>query len=407
MLKGNLLVGQSGGPTPVINASLAGVILNAQNYRDIDGIYGMVHGIEGMFRDELIDLNQESRQTIENLLYTPASALGSCRHKIKESEYERILDVCQAHNIRHFVYIGGNDSMDTCLNITKLAGSSGYEMQVIGVPKTIDNDLAVTDHCPGYGSAARFLALAARDTGLDMESMATFEDVTILEAMGRNAGWLAAGSTLAKFSEDEAPHLVFIPELDFDEIIFLDAIKGVHDRLNRVFVVVCEGVRYADGSYVGSHMMKETADAFGHTLNTLTVGVAAYLADLVTRRLGLRARFLRPVLIGRASSACISDVDRQEAFQVGKEAVLQLADNQTGLMITLSRISTSPYYCEPGTTPLENVANTEKLMPLDYFDESTWLPNEKFKEYAIPLIGEPWSPIARLHKHRISPSSRT
>lgn len=401
MLKGKLLIGQSGGPTPVINASLAGVILSAKDHREIDGIYGMVHGIEGTLKDELIDLNQESKKTIEDLTYTPASALGSCRHKIKDTEYERILEVCKAHNIRHFVYIGGNDSMDTCQRISDLAMSSGYEMQVIGVPKTIDNDLAVTDHCPGYGSAARFMALAARDTGLDLESMATFEDVVLLEAMGRNAGWLAAASTLAKSSEDESPHLVYVPELAFDENAFLDAVTNVHDRLKRVFIVVCEGTRDASGEFVGSHQMKETTDAFGHTLNTFTIGVAAYLAEFVRERLHLRARFLRPVLIGRTMSACVSDVDRQEAYQVGQEAVRRLADNQTGLMITLNRISTSPYLCEPGAVSLECVANAEKLMPREYIDESGVLPNEKFKQYALPLIGEAWQPIARLQKYRV------
>ena len=403
MLKGKLLVGQSGGPTPVINASLAGVILSAQSYREIDGIYGMAHGIEGALKDDLIDLNQESRQTIENLLVTPASALGSCRHKINDAEYERILTICRAHNIRHFVYIGGNDSMDTCQRISSLARASGYEMQVMGVPKTIDNDLAVTDHCPGYGSAARFMALATHDAGLDLEAMATFEDVSILEAMGRNAGWLAAASGLAKLSEEDAPHLVYIPELAFDEGAFLDAIVSVHDRLKRVFVVVCEGVRYADGDFVGSRQMKESKDAFGHTLNTFTTGVAAYLADLVREKLGLRARFLRPVIIGRAMSACVSEVDRQEAYQVGQEAVRQLAANQTGLMVTLNRVSSSPYLCAPGVAPLERVANAEKLLPREFMDEMGTAPNQKFKDYALPLIGEIGQPTARLEKKRVPP----
>jgi 6-phosphofructokinase 1 len=291
--------------------------------------------------------------------------------------------------------------MDTCQRISGLAMTSGYEMQVIGVPKTIDNDLAVTDHCPGYGSAARFMALAARDTGLDLESMATFEDVVILEAMGRNAGWLAAASTLAKSSEEEAPHLVYSPELAFDEETFLEAVTRIHDRLKRVFIVVGEGVRYADGIFVGSHQMKESTDAFGHKLNTFTIGVAAYLADFVRERLHLRARFLRPVLIGRTMSACVSEIDRREAYQVGQAAVRQLADDQTGLMITLNRMGSSPYHCEPGVTPLESVANSEKRMPREYLDESGCLPNEKFKEYALPLVGEAWLPIARLQKQRV------
>ncbi len=406
MLKGKLLVGQSGGPTPVINASLAGVIQAAQAKNEIEAIFGMVHGIEGALKDELIDLGRESQQTIQDLIVTPASALGSCRHKIKDFEYERILEVCKAHNIRHFVYVGGNDSMDTCLRITGLARSSGYEIQVMGVPKTIDNDLAVTDHSPGYGSAARFLALAVRDTGLDLEAMSTFEDVVILETMGRNAGWLAAASVLGKSSEDEAPHLVYVPELVFDEADFLDAVVRIHDRLGRVFVVVCEGARDADGEFVGSQQMKKTTDAFGHTLNTFTTGVAAYLADLVGENLNFRARFLRPVLIGRAMSACVSEVDRQEANLVGQEAVRRLAENQTGMMVTLERVSNIPYLCEAGAAPLESVANAEKLMPREFFNEAGTLPNEKFTAYARPLVGEAFTPAARLQKFPVQQQAR-
>jgi 6-phosphofructokinase 1 len=407
MLKGKLLIGQSGGPTPVINASLAGIILAAQVHAEIEDIYGMVHGIEGVLKDELIDLNQEARGDIQNLLYTPASALGSCRHKIKDSEYERILQVCKLHNIRHFVYIGGNDSMDTCMHISALAQSMSYELQVIGVPKTIDNDLVVTDHSPGYGSAARFMALAARDAGLDLEAMATFEDVSILEAMGRNAGWLAAASSLAKASDEDAPHLVYIPEQTFDENRFLDSVSKVHSRLQRVFVVVCEGVRDASGDFVGSSRMKETRDAFGHTLNTFTTGVAAYLAEIVNEKLGLRARFLRPVIIGRAMSACVSETDRQEAYQVGQEAVKQLASDQTGLMITLHRVSSAPYACETGIVPLKQVANAEKLLPQNFYDSNQNMPNENFKAYALPLVGEAWQPAIRLNKKRVPPLAST
>jgi ATP-dependent phosphofructokinase / diphosphate-dependent phosphofructokinase len=398
MLKGKLLVGQSGGPTPVINASLAGVILEAQGRMEVTGIYGMLHGIEGALKDELVDLGRESPQTLHALQYTPGSALGSCRHKITDAEYERILRVCKAHDIRHFVYIGGNDSMDTCRRISDLAGSVGYEMQVIGVPKTIDNDLAETDHCPGYGSAARFLALAVRDTGLDLESMATFEDVVILEAMGRNAGWLAAASCLAKSSDEQAPHLVYVPEVAFSEDAFLEDVTRVHTQLGRVYVVVCEGVRDAAGEFVGSARMKAARDGFGHSLNTFTTGVAAYLADRVSDTLRLRARFLRPVLIGRALSACVSEVDRREAFLVGQTAVRQLAAGATGWMITLERVSTDPYICETGVVPLDRVANAEKLLPRAFLDEAGSLPNEKFRAYALPLIGEAWQPAARLQK---------
>jgi 6-phosphofructokinase 1 len=402
MLEGNLVVGQSGGPTPVINASLAGVILEARRHAVITGVYGLVHGIEGALKEELIDLGQESQETVELLINTPASALGSCRHKLTDSEYERILEVFRAHNVRHFVYIGGNDSMDTCHRISELAGSTGYEIQVMGAPKTIDNDLALTDHCPGYGSAARFFALAARDAGRDLEAMATFDDVSILETMGRNAGWLTSASALGKETEDEAPHLVYVPEIAFDEDRFLDDVHRIHGRLGRVFMVVCEGIKDAQGRPVGEHKLTGGgSDAFGHVLHTLTTGVAAYLAELVNERLQIQARFLRPVLIGRAMSACVSEIDRQEALRVGREAVSHLAAGRSGLMVTLERVSEDPYTCETGTAPLIEVANAEKLLPREFLNEDGNMVTQEFKDYAMPLINGPLPPLARLQGVRV------
>jgi 6-phosphofructokinase len=372
MLKGNLMVGQSGGPTPVINASLAGVILEAGRYPAITGIYGMVHGIEGALKEELINLGQESPETIDLLAQTPASALGSCRHKLGEGEYERILEVFQAHSVRHFVYIGGNDSMDT------------------------------TDHCPGYGSAGRFFALAARDTGRDLEAMATFDDVTILEAMGRNAGWLTAASALGRETEDEAPHLVYVPEIPFENDRFLDDVKRIHGRLGRVFVVVCEGIKDSEGRPVGAHQLKAGgSDAFGHVLHTLTTGVAAYLADLVKEKLTIQARFLRPVLIGRAMSACVAETDRQEALRAGRDAVAHLAAGQNGLMVTLERVSEAPYVCGTGVVPLAEVANAEKLLPREFLNEAGNMVTQAFKDYAMPLVDGPLPPLARLKGVRL------
>jgi 6-phosphofructokinase len=401
MLRGKLLIGQSGGPTPVINASLAGVIMEAASHPQVEAVYGLVHGIEGALKEELVDLNQESPQTIQLLIQTPASALGSCRHKVEDNEYERILEVFKAHDIRHFVYIGGNDSMDTCRCISDLARSTGYELQVMGVPKTIDNDLAYTDHTPGYGSAARFLALAARDAGLDLESMATFDDVTILEAMGRNTGWLSAASALGKESEEDAPHLVYLPEIPFDETRFLADVAAVHTRLGRVFVAVCEGVRNAQGEYVGHNQTNVRTDAFGHALPTLTTGVASYLSSLVHSQLKLQSRFLRPVLIGRAFSACIAETDRREALQAGQKAVACLADGQSGLMVTLERLSSEPYRCEPGLIALAQVANQEKLMPRAFINEEGNMVTEAFRAYAMPLIDGPLPAITRLERKRV------
>jgi len=266
----------------------------------------------------------------------------------------------------------------------------------MGVPKTIDNDLACTDHCPGYGSAARFLALATRDTGRDLEAMATFDDVTILEAMGRNAGWLTAASVLGKETEDEAPHLVYVPEVAFDEERFLDDVARIHRRLGRVFVVVSEGIRDADGQFISQHKMEDGSDAFGHVVHSLTMGVAAYLTDVVHETLGLQARFLRPALIGRAMSSCVAETDRREALQVGKEAVAHLAAGRSGYMVTLERLADDPYACETGLAPLVDVANAEKRLPREFVNEAGNMIAPVFWNYALPLIDGPLQPLARL-----------
>ncbi len=397
-----LVVGQSGGPTPVINASLAGVISEAQKHDCFSGIYGLVHGIEGALKEELLDLKTETAANLELLAHTPASALGSCRHKLSDDDYDRILEVFGGHNVRHFIYIGGNDSMDTCHRIAQVAATSGYDMQVMGVPKTIDNDLAFTDHCPGYGSAARFLALATRDTGRDLEAMATFDDVTILEAMGRNTGWLTAASVLGKETEDEAPHLVYVPEVPFDEQCFLDDVTRVHDRLGWVFVVVSEGIRDADGQFIGQHKLRGGgSDAFGHVVHSLTTGVAAYLTDVVREGLGLQARFLRPSLIERAMSACVSETDRKEAWQVGVDAVTHLVAGRSGYMVTLERVSDDPYHWETGLASLDEVANAEKLLPSDFINNAGDMPTQRFRDYGLPLIDGPLSHLARLRGTRV------
>jgi 6-phosphofructokinase 1 len=279
----------------------------------------------------------------------------------------------------------------------------------MGVPKTIDNDLAYTDHSPGYGSAARFLALATRDTGRDLESMSTFDDVTILEAMGRNAGWLAAASVLGKTSEEEAPHLVYVPEVVFEEGRFLDDVARVHERLGRAFVVVSEGIRGAAGQLVGQQDRPSASDAFGHIVHSLTTGVAAYLTDLVREQLGFQARFLRPGLIGRAMSACVAEIDRLEAMAVGRQAVTHLAAGRSGYMITLERLSNGsteltevePYRWETGLAPLAEVANAEQLLPHQYVNEAGNMVTQAFWHYALPLIDGPLPPLARLRGKRI------
>lgn len=388
-----LAIAQSGGPTPVINASLAGVIQAAAAQAEIGQIYGLVNGLEGALKGEIIDLSGLPAETLARLAETPAAALGSGRYKVVEADYERILNFFWAHQVRYFVHIGGNGSMYITHRLAEVAETRRHALSVIGVPKTIDNDLDGTDHSPGYGSAARFLALATRDTGRDLESMVNFDDVIILETMGRNAGWLAAAAALGKESEAEAPHLVYTPEIVFDEAHFLEEVARLHRRLGRVFVVVAEGIRNRQGDFVGQVYQ---TDPLGRVVHARGTGVAAYLNGLVQEQLKLQTRFLRPGLIGRASSACVSATDREEAYRAGQAAVEQLVGGQSGLMITLERLSDQPYNCQAGTTPLEAVTGLEKTMPRAYMDEAGTMITEAFRQYALPLIGEPLRPLARL-----------
>ena len=399
MMPKALIVAQSGGPTPVINATLAGVIQAAKDYSQITHIYGLVNGLEGALQENLIDLGQEPADTLAKLPNTPAAILGSGRYKVVEADYERVLTTFQAHNVRYFVHTGGNGSMYVTHRLVEAAQTLGYELSVIGVPKTMDNDLVGTDHAPGYGSAARFLALATRDTGRDLESMVNFDDVIILETMGRNAGWLAAATAVAKTSlapehADEAPHLIYMPETPFDEARFLADVAAVHRRLGRVFVVVCESLRDQAGQLIGG--MNQT-DPVGRIVPSLTPGVAAYLTDRIRNKLQLQTRFIRPSLIGRSSSACVSVIDRKEALAVGREAVIRLMAGQSDQMITLERTTSAPYRSEIGLIPLVDVAGLEKTMPRTFINEAGNHVTPEFFSYARPLIGE-LPPLARLRR---------
>ena len=395
-LTGALIVGQSGGPTAVINASLAGIVEAALARSQLTSVLGMLHGIEGALKDELFDLAQEDPQVIRGLVGTPAAALGSCRHKLGLREYERILEVFKAHNVRYFIYIGGNDSMDTAHKVGQLAQESGYEMRVMGVPKTIDNDLALTDHCPGFGSAARYVALATMDAGRDLASMETFEDVSILETMGRHAGWLAAASVLGKRDEHDPPHLVYLPERTFDEGKFLNDVDRVHRTVGHVMVVVSEGIQDASGELIGAKQGPVQTDAFGHKTIALGQGVCPYLQDLLQRELGLKARFNRPGTLQRSCGMAASRVDLEEAYLVGRVAVEKAAAGESGFMVTLEREEGKEYRCTTGLARLEDVANAEKLMPQEFINEAGNMPSQAFVNYALPLIGDPLPNYVRL-----------
>lgn len=392
-LKGNLLVGQSGGVTAVINSSLAGVVDEAFEHDIIGRVYGSRHGIEGVLAQELIDLETFPPSRISGLRSTPAAALGSCRHKLSDSEYERVIEIFRAYDVRYFIYIGGNDSADTAHRVSQIAQESGYELRVVGVPKTIDNDLPVTDHSPGYGSAARFVALATMDAGLDTESMRRFDPVKIIETMGRNAGWLAAASVLGKRDDSQAPHLIYVPERPLIADAFLRDIEDVYRRVGYVVAVVAETVRGENGQPIGLIEDEVYTDSFGHRRIT---GTAQTLCNLVTERLGLKARWDKPGTIQRVSTVSVSPVDEEEAYLAGRHAVRSAVAGQSDKMVVLFREPGDDYRCTTGLASLQDIANSEKVLPDEYISEQGNFVTPDFIRYARPLIGAPLPEHVRL-----------
>ncbi len=406
-LVGNVLVGQSGGPTAVINASVAGVVAEALNHSCIEEIYGSLNGVLGILHEDLIDLASESQQTIRGLRYTPGAALGTCRYKLKkQQDFERVLEVFKAHNIRYFFYAGGNDSQDTADKISKLAQQQGYELRVIGVPKTIDNDLPVTDHCPGYGSVIKYVCTTVRELACDNEAMGQNDLVSILEVMGRNAGWIAAGAALAKRRDHphDPPHLIYLPEVAFSTEKFVEDVKRVLKREKYCLIVVGEGLIDADGNYVSA---AETTDAFGHAQ---LGGAGDYLKSLVEQHLpGIKARVARLGIAQRAAAHGGSKTDADEAFLSGQAAVKAAIAGETDKMVTLLRGDGDHYTCETGLAPLSDIANGVKKLPREWINEDGVSMNFQFMRYAQPLIqGETTVPyenglpsFAKLEKVRV------
>lgn len=384
--KGNLLIGQSGGPTPVINTTLAGIVSEAKKVKQINKIYGLQNGIEGIFTKEVFDLSNLAENFLQKLLYTPAAILGSSRHQLKEEEHEMVIKFFKDNNIRYFSYIGGNGSMGICNKISQLAQKYNYEMQVIGLPKTIDNDLYETDHSPGFGSAARFVALSTAETGKDLATKGTCEDVIIYEVMGRHVGWLAAASVLGKKSVEDAPHLIYLPERVFSKEKFLQDVEAVHKKLGYVYIVISEGLRGEDNRLIISQQAAK--DSMGRKLISLSDGPGSYLAHLVRRDLGLKCRCNRPGTIQRAMSSYSSNIDIDEAFRLGQGAVKYFAQGLSDIMVTLKRLPGQGYYCEVGKTLLENVANKEKFLPQEYINKDGNFVSQDFYDYCLPLIGE-------------------
>lgn len=381
---------QSGGPTAVINSSLAGVIQEAGRHECIEEIYGGLNGILGILNEELIDINEEKSRTIEALKHTPGAALGTCRYKIdfkKKPEQagrdmDRLFEVLAAHNIRYFHYIGGNDSQDTAHKIHEQAVARGYELRVNGVPKTIDNDLPHTDHCPGYGSVIKYVGATVMEIAADVGAMATDDGACFfVEVMGRRAGWIAAGAALARRTPSDAPHIILSPEILLNEAAFLDRVRAVVKENKFCIVVVGEGLRNAAGEEIAADSSR--LDAFGHPVLS---GAAEHLADMVTEKLKLKSRTVKLGYAQRAAAHFASLTDATEAAACGEAAVRAAVAGQTGFMVKIVREQSSPYCWTTGLQPLGDIANVEHFMGRDWFTEDGFMPNEKFIEYARPLI---------------------
>ena len=393
-LVGNLLVAQSGGPTSVINASVAGVIQEAGKHMDqIEEIYGGKNGILGILNEELMDLYEEKQSSIEGLKHTPGAALGTCRYKIDfkgkpdeaAKDMDRLFQVMEAHNIRYFFYAGGNDSQDTAHKIHLEAEKRGYDLRVIGVPKTIDNDLPHTDHCPGYGSVIKYNATTVMEVATDVASMATDSGAcVIIEVMGRAAGWIAAGTVLARdVCATGSPSIILLPEIAFEQDKFLDKLKSVLDEKKFAVVVVGEGLKDADGKEVAAD--SNNVDSFGHAVLS---GAADYLKDIVEAKLGTKTRTVKLGYAQRAASHFASATDVEEAFACGVAAVKAAINGRSGQMVTLKRTNsdTDPYQWTTGLQPLGDIANVEHLVPREWITPDGFLPNEKFINYAKPLV---------------------
>lgn len=391
-IEGRLLYAQSGGVTSVINATAAGVI-EAARARGVS-VYAARNGILGALREDLIDTAKETRAAVTALRHTPGGAFGSCRYKLKSleanrAEYERLIDVFRAHDIRWFLYNGGNDSADTALKVSQLGKAMGYDIRCIGVPKTVDNDLAVTDCCPGFGSVAKYTAISTLEASLDVASMAeTSTKVFILEVMGRHAGWIAAAAGLAGNTPDEAPHIILFPENVFDEAAFLAKVKATVERVGWCTVVASEGVRNAQGQFLAE---AGTRDAFGHTQ---LGGVAPMLAQLVKDKLGYKYHWALPDYLQRSARHAASKVDAEQAYAVGKAAVDYALAGMNAVMPVIVRTSDAPYRWKVEPAPLAKIANKEKKMPKGFIRRDGFGITEAARRYLSPLIaGEaplPW-----------------
>ncbi len=386
VLKGACIIGQSGGPTSVINASAYGVIRTALDSEAITKVYGAEHGIKGVLNDRLFDMSAEDAGELENLLYTPSSALGSCRYKIADpdvddTDFKRILEIFKKYDVRYFFYNGGNDSMDTCNKISKYMQKVGYECRVMGVPKTIDNDLFGTDHCPGYASAAKYIATSCMEVYQDAWVYDTGM-ICVVEIMGRHAGWLTAAASLAT-AMGAGPDLIYLPETDFDMDKFISEVRKVYTETGGCMVAVSEGIHYADGSFV-SEAQASATDGFGHAQ---LGGLAGMLAEVIKKEIGAKVRGIELSLLQRCGAHLASQTDIDESFMAGKAAVENAVAGLTDKMVGFERsYEGGAYVCRTKLFDLVDVANTEKKVPIEWINAQHNGVERAFIDYALPLI---------------------
>lgn len=397
MAKANAFYAQSGGVTAVINASACGVIETARKHKDkINKVYAGRNGIIGALTEDLIDTSKESKRAIAALRHTPSGAFGSCRHKLKgieesRAEYERLIEVFKAHNIRYFFYNGGGDSQDTSHKVSQIAEAMDFPITCVGIPKTVDNDLPITDNCPGFGSVAKYVAVSIREAAFDVASMAkTSTKIFVMEVMGRHAGWIAAAGGLACEKDGDAPHIILFPEIVFDEEKFLARVEQSVKKYGYCAIVVSEGVKNAAGKFLAE---AGGTDAFGHAQ---LGGVAPVIANLCKEKLGYKYHWAVADYLQRAARHIASKTDVEQAYALGKAAVKLAIRGNNAVMPTIVRKSNKPYRWGLGVANLADVANVEKMMPRSFISRNGFGITEKCREYLQPLIvGEDYPPYKK------------
>ena len=374
----NILIVHGGGPTSVINASLYGAVKEAKKYKEIEHIYAAKNGTGGLMREELIELENIPDEKLELLLNTPGSAIGTSRDQIEQAEYDRMIEVLIKKNIKYVLFNGGNGSMDTCGKLYKNCQARGLDIRVMGIPKTHDNDIAITDHSPGYGSIARYMAQSVKEVAADVKGLPIH--VVVIEALGRNAGWTTAASALADDGDGVGPDLIYLPERPFDEDKFLDDVKKLLEKKSGIVVVASEGLRDKDGKPIVEPIFQVgRATYFGD--------VSQHLANLIIKKLGYKARGEKPGLVGRAAAHEQSPVDREEAVLAGKMACEAIMNGESGKMVAFERVSTEPYVMKPFLVDIDKVMMYERTMPDEFINEEGNGVTEAFKEWCRPLIG--------------------